>query len=93
MSILLNHNTGGYSPYPHIFLQTIYQLIDSKKGCQVNRGSGTFTFEYRFKIDEYESKNVCLAFEERKNSYKVTIIATVPANSIPGGLESLLKII
>lgn len=92
MSIILDHNRG-YSPYADIFLQTMQEQVCMKRGWQIERGSSTIMYQYPFSIDKYQTKSVFVGFEDRRNSYKVTITADAPNKGIPGGLAGMLKIV
>lgn len=74
-------------------VEEIWNLVSSKGGWVLDRNISSITFEYFFQVDSFETKKIMLLFEERKNSYKLTINAQMSIQGVEGGQPRVTKII
>lgn len=92
MSLILNHNNRS-QPSSRALLEEVQKLISLRVGSLLSSNQSSCTFFYWLKIDRLETKKVIVCFEERKNSFKLTLSSIVSIKGITGGLTALLKII
>lgn len=87
----IENNLPVYNQMTAIMAQCIQGFVREKGGWIVETQMNSITLEYCVPIDEMEHKKITIIFEERKSSYKFSLISKIEPQSIAGGESSLLR--